>query len=314
MVPVLSVTLPPSFFTLHKWKKDITEFSNVSCDSIYKYFANIHYISFKNRRSLGGIFPILSYGDIFNFGSATALAYDQPLKLFKFLSSFSPLTSQLFCLFSFLNIHLSSSSAFIMQQVTSHIPLVNQFFSDLAGFSGFFSRSPKRTSVLDRVVAHRFPRASTVRWNFHIRAMNTVWAQRWHHPCFETVRGVWAYDCAGSWRVCEATGRWYFQLLPEIIPLHHASCGHSLQPAPEVDSVFVWGIMQQFTQFFWLQHTLLHTGSSRPPNYNGMTSLVEGVVWTSVDCEGLFIASCSFNLKWFHTSDFSLHLQAPCCT
>ena len=89
-----------------------------------------------------------------------------PVKLFTCLSSFSALTSQLFCLFSFLNIHLSSSSAFIMQQVTSHIPLVNLFFSGLVGFSGFFSTSPKRTSLLERVVVHRLPRASTVRSDF----------------------------------------------------------------------------------------------------------------------------------------------------
>ena len=62
----------------------------------------------------------------------------------------------------------------IMQQVTSHISGVSQFFSDLAGFSTFFSRSPKRTSVLDRVVAHRLPRVSTVRWNFHSYIVNTV--------------------------------------------------------------------------------------------------------------------------------------------
>ena len=38
-----------------------------------------------------------------------------------------------------------------MQQVISDSPLGNHFFSDQAGLSGFFSRSPKRTSVLDRV-------------------------------------------------------------------------------------------------------------------------------------------------------------------
>ena len=121
-------------FSLYTNKKSIAEFSNVSCDSIYKYFANNRYISFKNSRH----FPHSFLWRHFHFGSATAPAYDQPLKLFTFLSSFSPLTSQLFCLFSFLNVHLSSYSAFNMQQVTSHIPLFNQFFSDLIGFSEFF--------------------------------------------------------------------------------------------------------------------------------------------------------------------------------
>ena len=145
------------------------------------------------------------------------------------LSSFSPLTFWLFCLFSFLNIHLSSSSAVIMQQVTSHIPWVNQIFSDLAGFFGYFSRSPKRTSMLDRVDAHRRPRASTVRWNFHIHAVNTVFEHKGDIiQCFETIGGSWAYHCVGGWRVCEAAGGWYLQLLPETI-LAYSICGRSWQ-------------------------------------------------------------------------------------
>ena len=124
-------------------------------------------------------------------------------------SFFSLLTFQLFKYSS----SLSPSAAFIMQQVTSHMPLVNQFFSDLAGFFFFFSR--KRTSVLDKVVAHRLPRASTVRWNFHIHAVNSVFEHKGDIiQCFETIREVWAYYSAGSWRVCDTTGQWYFQLLP----------------------------------------------------------------------------------------------------
>ena len=76
-----------------------------------------------------------------------------------------------------------------------------------------------------------------------------------------------------------------------------------------INSVFVEDIMQQFTQFFWLQGTLFHTGNSRPPNYKAMTSSAAGVAWacpdcsmhrwqhapTHVDCEGPFNAACSFN-------------------
>nr|XP_021325593.1 zinc finger MYM-type protein 1-like [Danio rerio]XP_021329268.1 zinc finger MYM-type protein 1-like [Danio rerio]XP_021330174.1 zinc finger MYM-type protein 1-like [Danio rerio] len=41
----------------------------------------------------------------------------------------------------------------IMQQATSNISKVRIFFSDLGGFSSFFLRSPKRSDVLDKVVA-----------------------------------------------------------------------------------------------------------------------------------------------------------------
>ena len=50
-----------------------------------------------------------------------------------------------------------------------------------------------------------------------------------------------------------------------------------------IDSVFVWGIMQQYTQFFWLQHTLFSTSGSRPLNYKGTASSLEGVVSRSPD-------------------------------
>ena len=132
-----------------------------------------------------------------------------------------------------------------MQQVTSHIPLVYQFFSDLRGFSGFFSRSPKKSSVLDRL-----PRASTVRWNFHIYAVNTVFEHKGDIiQCFETIRGVWAYHCGGSWRVCEATGGWlwasswnYFIALCLVWTFSSASfrSGQSTQTVfmPRVDILF----------------------------------------------------------------------------
>ena len=44
-----------------------------------------------------------------------------------------------------------------------------------------------------------------------------------------------------------------------------------------IDSVFVRGIMLQFTQLFWLQRTLFHTSNSRPPNYKATTSSAEGI-------------------------------------
>ena len=59
----------------------------------------------------------------------------------------------------------------IMQQATSHMPGIGTFFSDLAGFSAFFSWSPKRTAVLDLVVSD----CPEPRWNFHSCAVNTVY-------------------------------------------------------------------------------------------------------------------------------------------
>ena len=77
----------------------------------------------------------------------------------------------------------------IMQQATSRIKKVNIFFSDLSGIATFFSRSPKRTSILDQTVARRLPRASSTRWNFNSRVVNTVYENRDDLiQCFEAIR------------------------------------------------------------------------------------------------------------------------------
>ncbi|XP_073337216.1 zinc finger MYM-type protein 1-like [Pagrus major] len=141
----------------------------------------------------------------------------------------------------------------IMQQVTSHIPKVSNFFSDLAGFSGFFSRSPKRTSVLDRVVAHRLPRASTVRWNFHSRAVNTVFEHKEDLlQCFETIRDSGEFDpttvreAGGFVRLLEDDHFSFFLKLFHLI-MPHVNILYSQLQKRTIDSVFVQGIMQQFT-------------------------------------------------------------------
>ncbi|XP_060942472.1 zinc finger MYM-type protein 1-like [Limanda limanda] len=77
----------------------------------------------------------------------------------------------------------------IAQQATSRIPRVRAFFSDLGGFSEFFSRSCKRTAALEEVVARRLPRSLTTRWDFHRHALQLVYE---HQDdlllCFQTIR------------------------------------------------------------------------------------------------------------------------------
>lgn len=83
----------------------------------------------------------------------------------------------------------------IMQQTTSHISAVRVFFSDLGGISSFFTWSPKRTSILDQIVARRLPRASPTRWNFNSRIVNTVYKNRDDlMECFESIRTGSSFD------------------------------------------------------------------------------------------------------------------------
>ena len=139
-------------------------------------------------------------------------------------------------------------------------------------------------------MAHRLPRATTVRWNFYIPAVNTVFEHKGDIiQCFEIVRGVWAYHCAGSF---------FLNLFHCIMP--RVEILLSQLQKQTIDSVFVWRIMH-------LQRILFNTGNSRPTSYKGTTSSEEGVWWTSpngsmppmrVDCKGPFIAACSFNFTF----------------
>ncbi|CAH1103001.1 unnamed protein product [Psylliodes chrysocephalus] len=62
----------------------------------------------------------------------------------------------------------------ILQKAASQNKNVKIFFANLQGFSTFFSRSPKRTAVLDEFVKVRLPRAVPTRWYFNARCVETV--------------------------------------------------------------------------------------------------------------------------------------------
>ena len=83
----------------------------------------------------------------------------------------------------------------VMEQAASALTPVRCFFSDLGGFSGFFSRSPKRAALLDEVVETRLPRSSQTRWNFGSRAVCTVFENRDRLlECFERIQASRDFD------------------------------------------------------------------------------------------------------------------------
>ncbi|KAK0131414.1 Zinc finger MYM-type protein 1 [Merluccius polli] len=140
----------------------------------------------------------------------------------------------------------------IMQQATSHISKVRSFFSDLGGFASFFSRSPKRTSVLDEQVAHRLPTSSNVRWNFHSRAVNTVFEHREDLvECFRRIRSSSGFDdktnkeAGGYIRLLEDPDfNFFLQLFHHIMP--HVDFLYAKLQKRNIDSVHINGCIQQF--------------------------------------------------------------------
>lgn len=65
------------------------------------------------------------------------------------------------------------------------------FFAQIQNFAAFFSRSPKRTAILDDIVKKRLPRAAPTRWNFKTRAINTLYEKKeFIRTCLEQILDV----------------------------------------------------------------------------------------------------------------------------
>lgn len=66
----------------------------------------------------------------------------------------------------------------VLSGACSSIQSVKVFFATLSGFAGYFSKSTKRTHVLDKICGHRMPTNVQTRWNFSSRAVQTVYKNK----------------------------------------------------------------------------------------------------------------------------------------
>lgn len=66
----------------------------------------------------------------------------------------------------------------VLQDSTKKINECRLFFSNLSGFSSFFTKSSKRTNILDEICKKRLPSSSETRWNFKSRAVKTIFDKR----------------------------------------------------------------------------------------------------------------------------------------
>ncbi|KAK5885982.1 hypothetical protein CesoFtcFv8_017064 [Champsocephalus esox] len=66
----------------------------------------------------------------------------------------------------------------VLSQGVAKIKECRIFFSHLSGLAAFFSRSPKRTQLLDEICQKRLPRVAPTRWNFASRLVCTVFEKK----------------------------------------------------------------------------------------------------------------------------------------
>ncbi|XP_061433278.1 zinc finger MYM-type protein 1-like isoform X1 [Lethenteron reissneri] len=153
----------------------------------------------------------------------------------------------------------------IMQQATSHISKTRIFFSNIGGFASFFSKSPKRTCFLDKVVAHRLPRSSNIRWNFHSRAINTVFEHREDLiHCFESIQDSDDFDPntvreAGALAMLleDEDFKFFLELYHHIMP--HVDFLYAKLQKKNIDSVHIKVSIQQFQQEIQKIRNSLHS-------------------------------------------------------
>lgn len=62
----------------------------------------------------------------------------------------------------------------VLQDSCKKIKECRIFFSNLSGFSAFFTKSSKRTNLLDEICKKRLPSNSETRWNFKSRSVNIL--------------------------------------------------------------------------------------------------------------------------------------------
>jgi hypothetical protein len=66
----------------------------------------------------------------------------------------------------------------VLSKSCNSIRDVRIFFSNLSGFSSFFSKSSKRTNVLDNICGNWIPTNAPTRWNFTSRGVFTIYKNR----------------------------------------------------------------------------------------------------------------------------------------
>jgi len=94
----------------------------------------------------------------------------------------------------------------VLSKATTQKCDVRIFFSNLTDITNFFSNSPQRVAILDKIVNHRIPRSSNTRWNFKSRIINTVYEN--HESiieCFEEIENTFNQNIAINQEVTSIT-------------------------------------------------------------------------------------------------------------
>lgn len=142
----------------------------------------------------------------------------------------------------------------IMERAAQCHNKIKLFFANVQSFATFFSRSTKRTAVLDEIVKKRLPRAAPTRWNFKSRTVNTLFN---HLDSFkECLEKISDDDGVDSTTLCEANGLlnyvnsqeflYWLKMFNRIMP--HVEIFFNQAQTRGIDSGKMQNVVEQFEQ------------------------------------------------------------------
>jgi hypothetical protein len=102
-----------------------------------------------------------------------------------------------------------------MEQAAQCHKKVKIFFANLFAFSSFFSRSPKRTTILDEMMKRRLPHAVPARWNFKSRTVNTLF--EYNDSFIECFKKILDEERVDAKTISEACGLLNHLTCPEFL-------------------------------------------------------------------------------------------------
>lgn len=207
----------------------------------------------------------------------------------------------------------------IMTQSVSQNKEVRIFFSNLSEIPVFFSNSPQRVAVLDKLVGVRLPRAVQTRWNFNIRTVNIVYEYRNEimecmDKIIESSQQTLTINQAGSIKrlLNDSIFVFWLSIFHKIMP--HVDCLYNNVQAVNTDPVQINSSVEKFkNEISKIRNNVtdIIENASNMPNINIKKSRLESHETMNISRKNAVLEVCdTIIVKAKDRLEFTKHLTA----
>lgn len=207
----------------------------------------------------------------------------------------------------------------IMTQSVSQNKEVRIFFSNLSEIPVFFSNSPQRVAVLDKLVGVRLPRAVQTRWNFNIRTVNIVYEYRNEimecmDKIIESSQQTLTINQAGSIKRLLSDSIFVFWLYIFHKKMPHVDCLYNNVQAVNTDPVQINSSVEKFkNEISKIRNNVtdIIENASNMPNINIKKSHLESHETMNISRKNAVLEVCdTIIVKAKDRLEFTKHLTA----